>query len=251
MVQLLAVSLNRSLAGLTLDGRLRAARERIGGRLVFTTSFGLEDQVITDAIFANDLDIEVVTLDTGRLFPETIDVWARTEERYGRRIAAYYPREDAVEALVAGQGINGFYNSIENRKACCHVRKVEPLGRALAGAAAWITGLRGTQSQQRAGASFAEYDAARGLVKVNPLADFTRDQVLAAIEANYIPNNVLYSHGFASIGCAPCTRAVKPGEPERAGRWWWEDEAAKECGLHAGPDGVRRRARAIPAEAAE
>jgi phosphoadenosine phosphosulfate reductase len=250
MAQFLAASLDRRLAGLTLDARLRLARESVAGKLVFTTSFGIEDQVITEAIFTGNIDIEVVTLDTGRLFPETVDVWAETEARYGRRIPAFYPRADAVEALVAGQGINGFYNSTENRKACCHVRKVEPLNRALTGAAAWITGLRGTQSQQRSGVTYAEFDAARGLVKINPLADFTRDEVLAAIETRNIPNNELYARGFASIGCAPCTRAIAPGEPERAGRWWWEDEAAKECGLHVGPGGVRR-AREIPAEAAE
>jgi phosphoadenosine phosphosulfate reductase len=247
MVQLLAASLNRRLAGLPLDARLRTAREAIAGNLVFTTSFGIEDQVITEAIFTGNLDIDVVTLDTGRLFPETTDVWAETEARYGRRIRAFYPRAEAIEDLVAAQGINGFYDSVENRKACCHVRKVEPLNRALGGAAAWVTGLRGTQSQQRSGVTFAEFDAARGLIKINPVADYTREQVLDAIDARDIPNNVLYSRGFASIGCAPCTRAIALNESERAGRWWWEDENAKECGLHVGPDGVRRRAREVPA----
>ena len=218
-----------------LAGRLARIRQAITGRIVFTTSFGLEDQVLADAIFTGSHEIEVVTLDTGRLFPETYDVWAATEERYRRRIVAYAPETDAVEHLVASQGINGFRSSVEARVACCGVRKVAPLRRALAGAAGWITGLRAEQSRERAGAPLAEFDAPHGLIKLNPIADWTRRDVERFVADRGIPYNVLHDRGFPSIGCAPCTRAVRAGESERAGRWWWEAEAKKECGLHVRP----------------
>ncbi|HEX8165431.1 MAG TPA: phosphoadenylyl-sulfate reductase [Beijerinckiaceae bacterium] len=224
--------------------RLAMVRRTIPGRIVFTTSFGLEDQAIAHAIFTGDLEIEVATLDTGRLFPETYDVWAATEARYGRRIAAFAPQTRALEDLVTRQGVDGFRASVAARQACCGVRKVEPLGRALAGASAWITGLRAGQSRDRAGVAFAEPDPVRALVKVNPLADWSRRDVEAYVAANGVPYNVLHDRGFPSIGCAPCTRAVRVGEPERAGRWWWEAEAKKECGLHLAP------VQASPAEAA-
>ena len=229
-------ALARHLNGLSFDNdpvaRLRALRHAVTGRIVFTTSFGLEDQVVAHLLHESGIDAEIVTLDTGRLFPEIYDVWARTELRYGRRIAPFYPNHEAVEALVARQGINGFYNSVEARLGCCHVRKVEPLGRALTGAAAWIAGLRADQSQQRGSLTFAEADEARRLLKANPLFDWTRDRALAFAKSANIPLNPLHDAGFASIGCAPCTRALQPGEPERAGRWWWENESKKECGLH-------------------
>jgi phosphoadenosine phosphosulfate reductase len=217
-----------------LSQRLAAASRLVDGRIVFTTSFGLEDQAITHAICESDLDlhIDIVTLDTGRLFPETYDLWNRTEERYGRRIRAFAPDRAAIETLVAAQGINGFRQSVDARKSCCHVRKVEPLRRALSGAAAWITGLRAEQSPNRAGVPVAEADEAFGLVKINPLADWRREDLLRYVADHAIPYNPLHDQGFPSIGCAPCTRAVRVGEPERAGRWWWEDEAKKECGLH-------------------
>jgi phosphoadenosine phosphosulfate reductase len=218
-----------------LPSRLAAIRAGIAGRIVFTTSFGLEDQVVAHVIFTGGHDIEVVTLDTGRLFAETYDVWAATEQRYQRRIVAYAPETDAVEHLVAAQGINGLRQSLEARQACCGVRKVAPLRRALGGAAAWITGLRAEQSANRAGVPLAEFNAAHGLVKLNPLADWTRGDVERFLADNAIPYNVLHDRGFPSIGCAPCTRAVRVGEPERAGRWWWEAEAKKECGLHLRP----------------
>lgn len=232
-LQELAAALSR----LPLPRRLALARGRIPGRLVFTTSFGLEDQAITHAIRTAypPLDIEIVTLDTGRLFPETYDLWAETEERYGRRIPAYAPDASALEALVSDQGINGFRRSIENRQACCAARKVAPLGRALAGAAGWITGLRAEQSQGRAATPFAAFDPGHGLVKINPLADWTRRDLAQYVADNAVPYNPLHDRGFPSIGCAPCTRAVRVGEPERAGRWWWENEAKKECGLHVRP----------------
>jgi phosphoadenosine phosphosulfate reductase len=218
--------------GLDLAQRIATVRDFAFGRIVFTTSFGIEDQAITHAICSQALAIDVVTLDTGRLFPQTYELWARAEHRYGRHIQAFYPDHNAVEALVGRQGINGFYTSIEARHACCAVRKVEPLRRALAGATAWITGLRADQSDDRAGISFAAFDQQHRLIKVNPLFDWTRDQVLAFICAHGIPCSPLHDQGFLSIGCAPCTRAVAPGESERAGRWWWEHER-KECGLHS------------------
>lgn len=230
--------------------RLAGLCETIGGRLVFTTSFGLEDQVVTHLIATQRLPVEIVTLDTGRLFPEVHALWAKTEARYGLAIKPFYPRHDEVEGFVREHGINGFYASIAARKACCGVRKVEPLGRALEGAAAWITGLRADQSAARGGVALAEADAERGLVKFNPLLDWHREQALAFARANEVPLNPLHEQGFLSIGCQPCTRAIRPGEPERAGRWWWEEEAAKECGLHLGPDGRLVRVKPAPEVAA-
>jgi phosphoadenosine phosphosulfate reductase len=223
--------------------RLAGLCAKLDGRLVFTTSFGLEDQVVTHLIATQGLPIEIITLDTGRLFAEVHALWAKTEARYGLAIKPFYPRHDEVEGFVSEHGINGFYASIAARKACCGVRKVEPLARALEGAAAWITGLRADQSAARGGVSLAEADAGRGLVKFNPLLDWSREQALAFARANETPLNPLHERGFLSVGCQPCTRAVRPGEPERAGRWWWEEEAAKECGLHVGPDGLLVRAK--------
>jgi phosphoadenosine phosphosulfate reductase len=219
-------------AALTLAERLAASRAAIGGRIVFTTSFGLEDQAISHAILSQGLSIDIVTFDTGRLFPETHQVWAETEQRYGCRIRALLPERRAVEEWVAENGIDGFRNSVAARQACCALRKVEPLGRALAGAAAWVTGVRAEQSVDRAMMSFAAVDPRHRLIKLNPLIDWTRDRVADFVRDNNIPYNSLHDRGFLSIGCAPCTRAVAPGEPERAGRWWWEPQEKKECGLH-------------------
>jgi phosphoadenosine phosphosulfate reductase len=220
-----------------LAGRLSRIRRDVEGRIVFTTSFGLEDQVIAHAIFTAELAIEVVTLETGRLFPETHDVWARTEQRYGKRIRAFAPDCTGVENLLAQQGIDGFRESVAARQTCCHVRKVEPLGRALAGAGAWIAGLRIEQSVERSDTRFAEFDRARNLIKVNPLFDWSRKRVVEFIARENVPYNLLHDRGFASIGCAPCTRAIGPDEHERAGRWWWEQQDQKECGLHVSPGG--------------
>lgn len=218
--------------GQDLFKRLAAIRDNVAGRIVFTTSFGLEDQAIAHAVFAQQLAIDVVTLDTGRLFPETYDVWATTEQRYGRRIRGYMPDTRAVESWVVQHGIDGFRASVESRQSCCHLRKVEPLGRALAGAAAWITGLRADQSVGRAATPYAAIDPVHRLLKVNPVVDWTRARVADFVRAHSVPYNALHDRGFLSIGCAPCTRAVAPGEPERAGRWWWEHEGHQECGLH-------------------
>jgi phosphoadenosine phosphosulfate reductase len=217
---------------LDLFERLAAIRAQIPGRVVFTTSFGLEDQAIAHAIFAQALAIDVATLDTGRLFPETYDVWAETERRYGVRVFAFAPEHRAVETLIARRGIDGFRSSVEARLDCCAVRKVAPLARALDGAAAWVTGLRADQSADRARVLPALFDEERRLLKVNPLFDWTRERTREFVRAHDVPSNALHERGFLSIGCAPCTRAVMPGEPERAGRWWWEQSQKKECGLH-------------------
>jgi phosphoadenosine phosphosulfate reductase len=237
----LAEALAPRLAVLDLDHRLFLVREIIPGRIVFTTSFGIEDQFITHSIFTQGLDIDIVTLDTGRLFPQTYETWEQTEARYARRIGAVYPQAEPLQKLVAEQGINSFYQSVENRMACCHLRKVEPLSRVLAGVSGWITGLRADQSDERADVALIEFDEARRLLKINPLADYSREQVATATEEFSIPVNPLHAEGFLSIGCAPCTRAVSPGEPERAGRWWWENDDKKECGLHVAEDGTLRR----------
>ena len=228
------IATGRDQPGADELGRRKAHVDNDRGRRIRqpATSFGLEDQVLLHLLAEQDLDIDVVTLDTGRLFAETYDVWAASERRYGRRIQAIAPRNDDLEALVKRQGINGFYQSRDARHACCYVRKIEPLNRALAGARAWVTGLRGDQSAYRKDMAVVEPDPDRGVIKVNPLIDWSREQVLAFATANEVPLNALHAKGFASIGCAPCTRAIAPGEPERAGRWWWEQEDQKECGLH-------------------
>jgi phosphoadenosine phosphosulfate reductase len=233
----MSLPLAHILAPLPAIERIRTIRASVPGRIIFTTSFGLEDQVLTQLIAESGADIAFATLDTGRLFPQTYALWAETEERHSIRIAAHTPRHEAMEDYIAASGINGFYASIEARKACCTIRKVEPLKRALFGAGGWITGLRADQSPAREATPFAELDAQHGLIKLNPLLDWSREEVLAFAREHGVPLNPLHDQGFLSIGCAPCTRAVQPGEPERAGRWWWEDEAKKECGLHIGADG--------------
>ncbi len=227
-----AASLEPRLVPLSPVERLVQFRNDVAGKISFTTSFGIEDQALLHMIHHADVDVDIVTLDTGRLFPETYDLWAETERHFGRRIRAVYPRHDQLEPLVARQGINGFYDSREARTACCFVRKVEPLNRALQDAQGWITGLRADQSANRLSMNIVTAEAGRNLLKLSPLFDWSRDQVAEFTKVNGVPVNALHDSGFVSIGCAPCTRAIKPGEPERAGRWWWEDETKKECGLH-------------------
>lgn len=217
--------------------RLADLRARIEGRIVFTTSFGIEDQAIVHFIAERGLDIEIATLDTGRLFPSTYELWAETEQKYGLRIASFHPDAQALGSFVAAEGINGFYNSAEARQACCAIRKVEPLGRSLDGAAAWVTGLRADQSGNRASVALESWDEARELIKFAPLFDWDRAQVADFCAAERVPINPLHADGFVSIGCQPCTRAIRPGETERAGRWWWEDDQKAECGLHVADDG--------------
>lgn len=230
------------IGGDTPAERLASLRAAVAGRIVFTTSFGIEDQALAHIIFTGRLDVEVVTLDTGRLFPSTYKLWQETEERYGRRIRSYHPDARALAAYVADAGINGFYQSKDARHACCGIRKVEPLDRALEGAAAWVTGLRADQSGGRESVALASLE--RDLVKVSPLFDWTRQQVAYFCELQQVPVNALHAKGFPSIGCEPCTRAVAPGEPERAGRWWWETDEARECGLHVDDSGRLVRSRA-------
>src|ERR1019366_4638166 len=223
---------SEDVAALPAAERIAHLRRALDGSIVLTHGFGIEGQLIFHWICEHDLDIDVVTLDTGRLFPETYQLWAETERRYGRRIRAIYPNGAALERLVAKQGIDGIYQSQQARRSCCDVRKTKPLDRALAGAAAWITGLRADQNSNRRDAGLVGFDASRGLLKFNPLFDWTRDAVLAEARRNDVPINALHAKGFVSIGCAPCTRALRPGEPERSGRWWWENDVARECGLH-------------------
>jgi phosphoadenosine phosphosulfate reductase len=232
------------IGGATPAERLASLRAAVPGRVVFTTSFGIEDQAIAHLIFTARLDIGVATLDTGRLFAETYDLWAETEARYGVRIRSFHPDATKLAAFVADSGINGFYHSKAARTDCCFVRKVEPLGRALAGASAWVTGLRAGQSDGREGVVLAGWDEERALVKVSPLYDWSRDQVAAFCAAENVPVNALHGRGYPSIGCQPCTRAIKAGEPERAGRWGWETDEARDCGLHVDADGRLVRARA-------
>lgn len=202
------------------------------GKVVFSTSLGQEDQVITQMIAENFLPIQIFSLDTGRLFPETLDLIARTETKYHTKIKVIYPERESVENLVLKQGINGFYDSVDNRKSCCYARKVEPLKRALLGNSIWVTGLRAEQSANRSGMQKIEWDEANQIIKFNPLLDWTYEEMITYITKNKVPYNPLHDKGFVSIGCAPCTRAIMPGEDARAGRWWWED-SKKECGLHA------------------
>jgi phosphoadenosine phosphosulfate reductase len=201
-------------------------------KVVYSNSLGAESMVLTDLIWTQVPEIEIFTLDTGRLPGETCDLIERLERRYQRRMRVYYPDPATLEALVAKNGINGFYNGVAERQACCHVRKVEPFRRAVQGAGAWVTGVRHEQSVSRAQAQAVDFDAANGLHKISPILDWTHDDVWHYIRAHKLPYNPLHDQGYPSIGCAPCTRAVEPGADSRSGRWWWENTDSKECGLH-------------------
>ena len=203
-----------------------------GKDAVFSTSFGIEDQVITHLLSEVGRNIDIFTLETGRLFPETYKVWSRTLEKYELPIKAYYPATDRVEKMVSTKGPSSFYNSVEDRKECCGIRKIEPLHRAVKGYKVWITGIRAEQSPNREDMRAVEYDAANNILKIHPLFHWTLAEVEAYIKAHQVPYNLLHDKGFPSIGCQPCTRAIAPGEDFRAGRWWWEDTSKKECGLH-------------------
>lgn len=198
----------------------------------FANSLGAEDMVLTDLIVKHAPGIGIFSLDTGRLPAETYALMAEVDHRYSLRLQLYYPRHEDVEAFTNAHGINGFYDSVEARKACCHARKVEPLRRALAGHRAWITGMRAEQSATRTGLPVQLFDADNGLEKFNPLADWTEKEVWAYIRLHDVPYNALHDRFYPSIGCAPCTRPVAVGEDVRAGRWWWENPESKECGLH-------------------
>ncbi len=210
------------------------ALEEFGDRVALASSFGAEDMVITDMLFKLSPSARIFTLDTGRLHQETYELIDSTRDKYGARIEVFFPKTEAVEELETQYGPNLFYQSVELRKACCRVRKLEPLGRALGALDAWICGLRREQSVTRTAVGKAEIDESHGgIVKVNPLADWSEADVWEYIRANDVPYSALHDQGFPSIGCAPCTRAVQPGEDVRAGRWWWESPEQKECGLHA------------------
>lgn len=213
---------------------------------VFTTSLGIEDQVLTAALASAAPSVRIVTLETGRLFDETVALIEETEAKYGISIERFRPDAQKLSDYVQRFGMNGFYESIEARKACCGVRKLEPLARALEGADLWITGLRRGQSANRSDVAFAEFDADRHLLKANPLADWDIEAVQAHVEAEGVPVNPLHARGYPSIGCAPCTRAIRPGEDERAGRWWWENDQKHECGLHVAGTGEQSQISAQP-----
>jgi phosphoadenosine phosphosulfate reductase len=209
---------------------LRAA-VRDYGKVVYSNSLGAESMVLTDLIWTQVPEIEIFTLDTGRLPEETINLIERLERRYNRRMRIYYPDPATLEPLVAKNGINGFYNGVPQRIACCHVRKVEPFRRAVEGAGAWVTGVRHEQSATRALAKTVDFDSTNGLAKISPILDWTHDDVWSYIRERKLPYNPLHDKGYPSIGCAPCTRAVEPGADSRSGRWWWENSDSKECGL--------------------
>jgi phosphoadenosine phosphosulfate reductase len=226
-------SLNAEFAHYELADALKALRQRFSGKIAFSSSLGLEDQVITDAIFSQALAIEVFTLDTGRQFPENYATLDATLKKYAQPIRVLYPNTQALEQYVSAKGINALYESVANRKQCCAIRKIEPLNRALQGVEVWITGLRAAQSAYRSDMQLFEWDAMRQLLKFNPLLHWSLKQIRAYIAEHNVPYNPLHDQGFPSIGCQPCTRAITVGEDERAGRWWWES-ANQECGLHDG-----------------
>ncbi len=228
---------------MTLDSRIAEASARLREAVTahspaaFASSFGAEDMVILDLIARLRLEVEVFTLDTGRLHEETHQLIAHARSRYGLPIRILTPDTSRLEAFVATHGSNAFYDSIELRKRCCEIRKLDPLRRALQGKRLWIAGLRREQSVTRAAVAVLEHDAVNGLMKSNPLVDWTEAQVWAYLRAFEVPTNALHARGFPSIGCAPCTRAVAPGADPRSGRWWWEQPATRECGLHVDPHG--------------
>lgn len=213
--------------------------------VALASSLGLEDMVLTDVVLRHDLDVEIFTLDTGRLHPETLDLIGAIERRYGYRLKIYHPQAEAVEAYVRAHGRDAFYESVALRERCCDIRKVEPLRRALAGKSAWITGLRRAQSLTRRNLAETEFDAVHGIPKFNPLAAWSDADVRAYLHTFAVPVNPLHARGYPSIGCAPCTRAVAPGEDPRAGRWWWEQAETKECGLHLTRDSRLVRAKRV------
>lgn len=228
-------NLNQQGKDLGAEDIIRLAVKEFGSRLTFASSLGEEDQVITHMISLIAPQTTIFTLDTGRLFPETYDLLAKIEKRYSRSVEIYFPDAKAIEQMVAQKGINLFYQSVENRKLCCSLRKVEPLKRALKNVDAWMCGLRREQSVTRSDIQIFELDPVNERIKINPLVNWTLAQVRDFIKVNQVDVNPLHANGFVSIGCAPCTRAIKPGEDIRAGRWWWELTDQKECGLHNNP----------------
>jgi len=224
-------NISTALEGLDPIAAMQYLAAAFPGAVAFSTSFGQEDQVIADMIWRANLPIRVFTLDTGRLFQETYDLMDLTRARYKQSFEVYFPESAAVEKLLLEKGPNSFYESVENRKECCNIRKVAPLNRALRGVKVWITGLRAEQSENRQALHALEWDEGRQLYKYNPLINWSYEEMISYLSEKNVPYNTLHDKGFISIGCAPCTRAIEPGEHPRAGRWWWE-LSKKECGLH-------------------
>jgi phosphoadenosine phosphosulfate reductase len=224
--------LKNALNGKSVTDKLDLISEIFPGKSIFTTSFGIEDQVLTHMIFENNIRVRVATLDTGRLFPETYKVFNETLKKYQKKIEVFFPDKDEVEKMVTNKGPFSFYYSKENRIECCRIRKVVPLNRALDGMKVWISGIRSSQSDNRSKMEWLEFDEERNLFKFYPLYDWSFEEVRIFVTENQIPYNVLHDKGFVSIGCEPCTRAIQPGEDFRAGRWWWETGGTKECGCH-------------------
>jgi len=202
-------------------------------KVVFSSSFSIEDQVITHFIFSNNIPVNVFTIDTGRMFAETYAVFGKTLEKYNKTIKVYFPDNNDIEKLMSEKGPFSFYDSVENRKECCYLRKIKPLKRALTGNDIWITGLRGEQSESRKKINIFEWDENNKIIKYNPLLHWSTEQIREYIKTNQIPYNILHDQSFPSIGCQPCTRKINEGEDFRAGRWWWENNSKKECGLHS------------------
>lgn len=228
--------LNEQLKGNKPGDVLKYFLDNCGGKVTFGSSLGAEDQVITDMLVKLGGDFSIFTLDTGRLFPETYELIDKTRDQYNIEIKVFFPFPKHVEEMVNRKGVNLFYKSVEDRKQCCYLRKIEPLKRALPGNEIWITGLRKDQSLTRFYTQFIEWDETFNIIKVNPLLNWTDKDVWNYIRENNVPYNTLHEKGFPSIGCQPCTRAIKPGEDLRAGRWWWESPEHNECGLHAKED---------------
>jgi phosphoadenosine phosphosulfate reductase len=226
-------NLTDKISRLSISGVLRLLTELFPNQVSFSTSFSLEDQVILHHIAEESLPVSVFTLDTGRLFSETYSLWSASKEKYAIPIQAYTPDCSLLEPFVNEKGPNAFYESVENRKQCCFIRKVEPLKRALAGQKIWITGIRAEHSGNRSQLNLLEWDEGNQVTKYNPLLHWSQEAVKDYIRDHNVPYNILHDRGFVSIGCAPCTRAIRPGEDFRAGRWWWEEEGKKECGLHS------------------
>jgi phosphoadenosine phosphosulfate reductase len=226
------LELNQALKGKTPQESISHCLRVFGNKIALSTSLGIEDQVLTQMLIAINKETEIFTLDTGRLFPETYDLIERTCSKYGINIKIFFPNHADVEEMVNEKGINLFYHSVANRKECCNIRKIRPLKRAFSGLDAWICGLRRDQSVTRADMQLVEWDEANGLIKINPLIDWSEEDVWKYARENNVPYNVLHDKGYPSIGCQPCTRAIEQGEDVRAGRWWWENPETKECGLH-------------------
>ena len=225
--------LQAAIAGKSPQEIMAYFLNKFGSKIAFSNSMGAEDQVITDMICKIDKSVQIFTLDTGRVFPETYDLIDRTNKKYDIHIKVYFPDAQEVENMVNNKGVNLFFDSIENRKECCHIRKIGPLTRAFKGLDVWICGLRRDQSVTRTDIKTVEWDENNGLIKLNPIVDWSKEKMWDYIKKNKVPYNRLHDQGFPSIGCQPCTRAIEKGEDVRAGRWWWENPDTKECGLHA------------------